>query len=261
VPNLGLEGEENPQLGCRSVRLTMRHEELMRAQLRAILRASAVGNVRLLLPMISSLDELREVKQLLVATQDELARRGFAYDAEIPVGIMIEVPSAALIADALARECDFFSIGTNDLTQYTLAVDRGNEAIAHLFRPMHPAVLALIDMSVRAAHRAGIPISLCGEMASNPLAVPLLVGLGIGELSGTPRAVPVVKEIVRALDSGDVADDARRALVVGTVAEVEVIACERLEKAGLLEHPDIGIWLAEIVARVRRGRLAGTLVA
>ena len=252
VPNLGLEAEENPQLGCRSVRLTMRHEDLMRAQLRAILRASAVGNVRLLLPMISSLDELREVKQLLVATQDELARRGFAYDDEIPVGIMIEVPSAALIADALARECDFFSIGTNDLTQYTLAVDRGNEAIAHLFRPMHPAVLALIDASVRAANRAGIPVSVCGEMASNPLAVPLLVGLGIGELSGTPRGVPVVKEIVRALDSGDVAADARRALAVGTVAEVEAICCDRLEKAGLLEHPDIGIWLAEIVARVRR---------
>jgi phosphoenolpyruvate-protein kinase (PTS system EI component) len=130
-------------------------------------------------------------------------------------------------------------------------VDRGNEAIAHLFRPMHPAVLALIDTSVRAAGRAGIPISVCGEMASNPLAVPLLVGLGIGELSGTPRAVPVVKEIVRALDSGEVGADARRALAAGTVAEAEIIACERLEKAGLLEHPDIGRWLAEIVNRVR----------
>jgi phosphotransferase system enzyme I (PtsP) len=249
VPNLGLEAEENPQLGCRSVRLTMRHEDLMRAQLRAILRASSVGNVRLLLPMISSLDELREVRRLLRATQDELARRGFAFDHEIPLGIMIEVPSAALIADALARECDFFSIGTNDLTQYTLAVDRGNEAIAHLFRPLHPAVLALIDASVRAAGRAGIPVSICGEMASNPLAVPLLVGLGIGELSGTPRAVPVVKEIVRALDSGDVAADARRALAAGTVGEVEQIARERLEKAGLTEHPDIGAWIADIVGR------------
>ena len=252
VPNLGLEAEENPQLGCRSVRLTMRHEDLMRAQLRAILRASAIGNVRLLLPMISSLDELREVRRLVHATQDELAHRGYAFDPEIPIGIMIEVPSAALIADALARECDFFSIGTNDLTQYTLAVDRGNEAIAHLFRPLHPAVLTLIDSSVRAAERAGIPVSVCGEMASNALAVPLLVGLGIGELSGTPRAVPVVKEIVRALDSGEVAADAREALAAGTVAEVEAIACRRLEKAGLTEHPDIGAWIAEIVERVRR---------
>jgi phosphoenolpyruvate-protein kinase (PTS system EI component) len=112
-------------------------------------------------------------------------------------------------------------------------------------------VLALIDKSVRAANRAGIPITVCGEMASNPLAVPLLVGLGIGELSGTPRGVPVVKEIVRALDSGDVAEDARRALAAGTVSEVEGIACERLEKAGLLDHPDIGLWIADIIARVR----------
>ncbi|RIL07282.1 MAG: phosphoenolpyruvate--protein phosphotransferase [Proteobacteria bacterium] len=253
VPNLGLEAEENPQLGCRSIRLTMRHEDMMRAQLRAILRASAVGNVRLLLPMISAIDELREVRRLVHATQDELARRGFAYDPALAIGIMIEVPSAALISDALARECDFFSIGTNDLTQYTLAVDRGNEAIAHLFRPLHPAVLALIDMSVRAANRAGIPVSVCGEMASNPLAVPLLVGLGIGELSGTPRAVPVVKEIVRSLDSGDVTADARAALASGTVQEVEQIACERLERAGLLEHPDIGSWLVEIVSRARQG--------
>jgi phosphotransferase system enzyme I (PtsP) len=251
VPNLGLESEENPQLGCRSVRLTMLHEDLMRAQLRAILRASAVGNVRLLLPMISSLDELRDVRRVLRATQDELSRKGFAYDDELPVGIMIEVPSAALIAPALARECDFFSIGTNDLTQYTLAVDRGNEAIAHLFRPLHPAVLALIDQSVRAAARAGIPVSVCGEMASNPLAVPLLVGLGIGELSGTPRAVPVVKEIVRALDSGEVAADAREALAAGTVAEVEAIGCTRLERARLLDHPDIGPWLVDIVQRMR----------
>jgi len=252
VPNLGLDSEENPQLGLRSIRLTMLHEDLMRAQLRAILRASAVGNVRMMLPMVSSVDELRDVRRLLHATQDELDRRGFPYDPEMPLGIMIEVPSAALIADALARECDFFSIGTNDLTQYTLAVDRGNDAVAHLYRPLHPAVLALIDMSVRAANRNGIPVSICGEMAGNPLAVPLLVGLGIGELSGTPRGVPVVKEIVRGLDSGDVAADARAALAAATVSEVEAIACERLEKAGLLEHPDIGAWLVEIVKRVRR---------
>jgi phosphoenolpyruvate-protein kinase (PTS system EI component) len=124
--------------------------------------------------------------------------------------------------------------------------------VAHLYDPLHPAVLALIDRSVRAAARAGIPVSVCGEMAGNPLAVPLLVGLGIGELSGTPRGVPVVKEIVRALDSASVADDARRALCAGTVAEVERIACDRLEASGLLGHPDIGAWLETIVERGRR---------
>jgi phosphotransferase system enzyme I (PtsP) len=252
MPNLGVADEENPQLGCRSVRLTLRHGDIMRAQLRAILRASAAGNVRLLLPMISSIDELREVRRMVYDTIDELSRCGVSHDPRLPLGVMIEVPSAALIADALARECDFFSIGTNDLTQYTLAVDRGNEAIAHLYRPLHPAVLRLIDASARAAGRAGIPVSVCGEMASSPLAVPLLVGLGINELSGTPRAVPVVKEIVRALDSAAVADDARRALASGTVAEVEAIACDRLEASGLLEHPEIGAWVASTVLRARR---------
>jgi phosphotransferase system enzyme I (PtsP) len=257
MPNLGVAEEENPQLGCRSLRLTLRHQDVMRAQLRAILRASAAGNVKLLLPMISSLDELREVRRLLHDTIDQLARAGVPHDPRIPMGIMIEVPSAALIADALARECDFFSIGTNDLTQYTLAVDRGNEAIAHLYRPLHPAVLRLIHQSARAAERAGIPVSVCGEMASNPLAVPLLVGLGIAELSGTPRSVPVVKEIVRALDSADVAADARRALEAGTVGEVEAIACARLASAGLRDHPDIGGWIGEVIARAGAGSRSG----
>jgi phosphotransferase system enzyme I (PtsP) len=252
IASIGIAGEENPQLGCRSVRLSLRNPEAMRAQLRAILRASAAGNVRLLIPMISSIDELREVRRLVHDTIDELSRQGVPHDPRIAMGIMIEVPSAALIADALARECDFFSIGTNDLTQYTLAVDRGNEAIAHLYRPLHPAVLRLIDASARAAVHAGIPVSVCGEMASNPLAVPLLVGLGIGELSGTPRSVPIVKEIVRALDSAEAASDARRALAAGTVGAVESIACDRLEAAGLLEHPDLGAWLVEVVRRTRR---------
>jgi phosphoenolpyruvate-protein kinase (PTS system EI component) len=160
---------------------------------------------------------------------------------------MIEVPSAAVIADALARECDFFSIGTNDLTQYTLAVDRGNERVAHLYDSLHPAVLALIDRSVRAARLRGIPVSVCGEMASNPLAVPILVGLGIGELSGVASSVPVVKEIVRALELGAVAEDARAALQAATVKEVRALAAARLRQAGLLGHPDIGEWLRRAV--------------
>jgi phosphotransferase system enzyme I (PtsP) len=248
MPSLGLAEEENPQLGWRSIRFSLAYDEAFRAQLRAILRASAYGNVRLLIPMVSCLDELRRVRELVEETKRELASRGVRFDAEIPVGIMIEVPSAALIADTLAHHCDFFSIGTNDLTQYTLAVDRGNEHVAHLYDPLHPAVLALTDRSARAASNAGIPVSVCGEVAGNPLAVPLLVGLRIGELSGTPAAVPIVKEIVRALDSSAVAEDARRALAAGTVGEVRAIAAARLRHAGLLDHPDIGGWLGTIVA-------------
>jgi phosphoenolpyruvate-protein phosphotransferase len=247
VANLALPHEDNPQLGCRSIRLSFNHLEAFRVQLRAILRASALGNVRLLLPMISSLEELRRAREVLEETKDAMRSAGVAFDPELPVGIMIEVPSAALIADALAREADFFSIGTNDLTQYTLAVDRGNEGIAHLFDPLHPAVLCLIDRSVRGAMRAGIPVSVCGEMASNPLAVPILVGLGIGELSTTPSAVPIVKEIIHALDQRDAESDARRARDAGTANEVRAIGAERLLRTGLLDHPDIGPWLRGIV--------------
>ena len=247
LPGLTDRAEENPQLGCRSIRLSLEHEGVFRAQLRAVLRASALGNVRLMLPMISALSELRTAKRLVEESKEDLERAGLAFARDLPIGIMIEVPSAALIAEALAKECDFFSIGTNDLTQYTLAVDRGNERVAHLYDSLHPAVLALIDRSVRAAGNAGIPISLCGEMASNPLAVPVLVGLGLEELSCAPSAVPVVKEIVHALDYGDVADDARRARLAGTAAEVSAISAARLRKVGLIDHPDIGSWLRPII--------------
>jgi phosphotransferase system enzyme I (PtsI) len=254
IADLGVGAEENPQLGCRSIRLALEREGVFRAQLRAILRASAVGNVRLLLPMVSSLTELRQARAVIEAARGELLSAGVEFDHSIPVGIMIEVPSAALTADALARECDFFSIGTNDLTQYTLAVDRSNEHVAYLYDPLHPAVLALIDSSVRAAARAGIPVSLCGEMASNPLAVPILVGLGIEELSGTPSAVPVIKEIIHALDFGEAGAAARAARQVGTAEEVHAIGARRLREAGLLEHADIGPWLKPIVEGVEQTR-------
>jgi len=247
LPNLDFGGEENPQLGWRSIRVSLSHEDSFRAQLRAILRASAHRNVRLLFPLISTLEELRRAKEILEETMEALGLRGESFDEQLPVGVMVEVPAAALIADALAAECDFFSIGTNDLTQYTLAVDRGNERVAHLYDPLHPGVLALIDKSARAAARAGIPISICGEMASDPLAVPILVGLGIEELSTTAGAVPTVKEIVRALDFGEVAADARAALAAPTARAVRAIAGARLRSAGLLEHPDLGGWLRTLM--------------
>jgi phosphotransferase system enzyme I (PtsI) len=197
--------------------------------------------------MISALGELQRARVLVRESMEDLSQRGVDFDADLPVGIMIEVPSAALIAEVLAAECDFFSIGTNDLTQYTLAVDRGNERVANLFRPLHPSVLKLIDRSVRAAAAAGIPISICGEMAGNPLAVPILVGLGIGELSASPSAVPVIKEIIRALDFGDADTAARRALAAGTAAEVNAISAALLRKCKILDHPDIGPWLVTVV--------------
>jgi phosphotransferase system enzyme I (PtsI) len=247
IPNVGIPSEQNPQLGLRSIRLSLENRRAFRTQLRAILRSSTRRNVKLLLPMISGVEELRETRAVIEEVRAQLDLEGEPYDPMIPVGAMIEVPAAAIAADALAAESDFFSIGTNDLTQYTLAVDRGNERVAHLYDSLHPSVLSLIDRSVKAADRAGIPISVCGEMASNPLAVPILVGLGIGELSVVPAAVPVVKEIVRALDARDVAEDARRALAASSVREVHVIAAARLRGAGLLEHTDIGDWLREVV--------------
>ena len=248
IPNVGIPDEENPQLGLRSIRLSLENRRAFRTQLRAVLKNSGKGNVKLLLPMISGVEELREVRELIEEVRDRLDREGEEYHRDIPVGIMIEVPAAAIAAEVLAEECDFFSIGTNDLTQYTLAVDRGNERVAHLYDSLHPAVLSLIDRSVKAADRAGIPISICGEMASNPLAVPILVGLGIGELSVVPAAVPVVKEIVRALDSREVAEDARRALAACSVRDVHAISAARLRGAGLLDHMDIGDWLREVVS-------------
>jgi phosphotransferase system enzyme I (PtsP) len=247
IADFGIAEEANPQLGCRSIRLSLEREGLFRAQLRAILRASEHGNVRLMLPMVSSIEELHAARKVIEQAKRELEMSGRSYDREIPVGLMIEVPSAAILADAFARECDFFSIGTNDLTQYTLAVDRTNEHVAHLYEPLHPAVLNLIDNTARAAHRAGISCSVCGELASNPLAVPLLVGLGITELSSTPSAVPVVKEIIHALDAGDLDADARAAREASTAAEVHRIGARRLRAAGLLDHPDIGPWLRPII--------------
>lgn len=247
LPNVGVPNEDNPQLGLRSIRLSLENRRVFRAQLRAVFRTSVGRNVRLMLPMISGIDELREARGLIHEVKAQLDREGVDYDRDIPIGIMIEVPAAALAADALAAECDFFSIGTNDLTQYTLAVDRGNERVAHLYDSLHPAVLTLIDMSVKAAARAGIEISVCGEMASNALAVPILIGLGIGELSVVPAAVPVVKEIVRALDSREVAEDARLALAASSARTVHTIAAARLRRSGLLDHMDIGDWLREVV--------------
>ena len=190
--------EHNPFLGLRSLRYCLSHPELLNTQLRAILRASAFGSVRVMFPLVSSLEEFLKAKRMLDEVREQFDQKGEEYDRDLKVGVMIEVPSAAVCADALASHCDFFSIGTNDLVQYTFAVDRGNMSVAGLYRPDHPAVLRLIKMTVDAARRAGIPVGLCGEMASVIDYSVLLLGLGIDHLSVAPPVVlPAVKRVIR----------------------------------------------------------------
>jgi phosphotransferase system enzyme I (PtsI) len=212
--------EHNPFLGCRSIRLCLQNLPLFKTQLRAILRASVNGPVRIMFPLISSVMELRQARMILNDVMEDLQDEGVAFRQNIPVGIMIEVPSAALQATTLAGECDFFSIGTNDLVQYTLAVDRANERIASLYSAAHPAVLMLIKEVVRAASRANIDVSLCGEMAGEPEYVMLLIGMGLRNLSVTPPAIPGVKRVVRAASSGQCLRIARKVASFETDREV-----------------------------------------
>ncbi|MBL8683232.1 MAG: phosphoenolpyruvate--protein phosphotransferase [Myxococcales bacterium] len=217
--------EMNPALGLRAVRLALREREVFRAQLRAMLRASTAGPVRIMIPMIATVAELRAARAELDAARGELEARGTRVP-DVPLGIMIETPSAVFVADLLAKESAFFSIGTNDLVQYALAIDRGNEHVAYLARPLDPAILRAISQAAAAAKHAGIPCALCGAMASDLLFAPLLVGLGVGELSVDPHAVPSVKAALGRVSLREARDVASRALVLATADEVEQLVRE-----------------------------------
>ncbi len=212
--------ERNPFLGLRSVRLCLRNLTLFKTQMRAILRASAFGNVRIMFPMISTLLELRQCKMILAEVKEDLEDEGIAFNPRLPVGTMIEVPSAAILAEQLAREVDFFSVGTNDLIQYTLAADRNNETVSTLYSPGDPAVLRLIERVVQAAAKNNVAVNVCGEMSGDPLYTMLLLGLGIRHLSVTPHHIPEIKRVIRAVAVEESVAIAREAMRLETARDV-----------------------------------------
>jgi phosphotransferase system enzyme I (PtsI) len=220
LSHLQLPMEMNPFLGWRAIRFCLQEREIFRSQLRAILRASAEGNIKVMYPMISGVDELTQANALVEEYKAELAKEGVPFDEKIEVGAMIEIPSAAVAADVLARRAQFFSIGTNDLIQYTLAVDRLNERIAHLYEPTHPAILRLIKLTADAGRRHGIWTGVCGEMAGDPVLIPLLLGLGVTELSAAPPIVPHIKYLIRRVKMSEATALAEFALNCESAAEI-----------------------------------------
>jgi phosphoenolpyruvate-protein phosphotransferase (PTS system enzyme I) len=245
LPVGGFPSEPNPFLGWRAIRMCLDQPEIFLVQLRAILRAAALGDVRIMLPLVVSVAEVRETRALLERAAADLRERGVGHRADVPLGVMVETPAAAVAADSLARDVAFFSIGTNDLVQYTLAVDRGNANLAARFTPLHPAVLQLIRRTVEVAAAHGLEVTCCGEMASQPLTAFALVGLGVRQLSVGTRAVPVVKQLLRAIALSDAETAVRAALACGTADEVERELRAHLRAMGvdqaLLHDPDDGL--------------------
>jgi phosphotransferase system enzyme I (PtsI) len=219
IEHASVEGARAP-LGMRGVRLSLAIDEIFQAQLRALLRAAAHGPLRVMFPFVSGLEELRAARAAVAQARASLAERG-ERAPDVPIGVMIELPSAALTADVLAHEADFFSIGTNDLIQYTLAVDRTDDRVSGLYEPLHPAIIRAIRLVVRAGRHAKIPVAVCGEMAADPVLLTLLVGLGLRELSMVPAAIPLAKRVIRGLRASSARVAAGRALKARTAAEVE----------------------------------------
>jgi phosphotransferase system enzyme I (PtsI) len=237
---LDLSDEPNPALGLRGVRMSHARPDVFRTQLRALLRASGSGRLKILLPMVSSLAELEFARATLEDVKRELAREGASFDRDVPLGVMIETPAAAMIADLIAPLADFVSIGTNDLVQYTLAVDRTNEQVAYLYEPLHPAHLRMIQRIGQAARRAGIVVGMCGEMAGDPLHCWILLALGIGELSMAPFAIPLLKRILRDSTAVEARELLAEILRLGNPAEIRARVEQRMRARFPVEFERIG---------------------
>jgi phosphoenolpyruvate-protein phosphotransferase (PTS system enzyme I) len=227
LPYFPLPPSRNPSLAERGVRLLLKHPDVLKPQLRAFLRVSAEHPVSILLPVVAGVEDVREARAVVRQAQDELSRAGGRFDPQIPLGAMIEVPSAALVARSLSREVDFLSLGTNDLVQYVLAADREDESVAGYYQPLHPGVLRLIHLVADAAESAGRELTICGEMAGDPVHAELLVGLGLRQFSVAPGEMLEVKDAIRSIRLEDARDLARRALELGTAAEVAALLGER----------------------------------
>lgn len=228
--------EDNPFMGFRAIRFCLEHTEIFKVQLRAILLASSYGNIRLMYPMISGSYELARANEILAECKEELRARGQKFDEDLEVGTMIEIPSAALTADQLAKQCNFFSIGTNDLIQYLIAIDRINDRVAHLYEPTHPAVLRTLVRVIEEAHRASISVSVCGEMAGDPVYVPLLLGLGVDELSMTPALIPTAKYVIRSMTMDDARKMAQEALSMDSAKEIFRLCDNFYRSRVMIEH-------------------------
>ena len=226
VKHAGIDGARTP-LGLRGIRLSLASDDVFQAQLRALLRAAAHGPLRIMFPFVSGLEELQAARAAVATAAATLKSRGIQVP-QVPVGVMIEVPSAALTADLLAEQADFFSIGTNDLIQYRLAVDRTDDRVSRLYEPLHPAILRMLRIVARAGKRRGLRVAVCGEMAADPVILALLVGLGLREFSMAPTAVPLAKQVLREMRSDDAARVAARALRVPTASQVEQLLVDYL---------------------------------
>ena len=242
VPGKKPDKETNPAMGLRAIRYCLAHRELFRVQLRALLRASAYGNLRVMFPLVSSISELREARSELEACRSELSRQGVPVGKRFPIGIMVETPSAAWIADRLAQEADFFCIGTNDLIQYSLAIDRQNRDVAYLYRPLHLAILRSLDAIISAAKKANIPVAMCGEMAGDAALTLVLLALGLDEFSMTAGQIPMVKNVIRQMSRTDAMVVLEQAMAFSSAEEIE-----RFIKA-------------EVERRFNQGELMGTTV-